>query len=349
MAAHRHLDLRFHDIDASHKLGNRMLNLDTRIDFDEVERAVGCIHQEFDRARTHIAGLAAYLQCGLAQSLPLALVEIGCGCAFDHLLVATLDRTIAFEQVEKIAVAITQYLHFDMARAADQLFKVNLVTPESSLCFTLAGTHRIHQPGFILDRAHTAPAAAPAGLQHQRIANLRRYFLDLRFIVGQRLGSRHHWDPRADRNMPRRHLVTQRAHGSRARTDEDDISFGASFGKIRIFRQEAITGMDRVNLRLLRNRDDPLPVEIGRDWPCAVTQMISFVRLEPVQRELVFLGIDGDGADAQFGCGAEDPDRNFAAVGDEKATNRFREFQTQLQFQSSIYLGLHYSCSIKCV
>ena len=59
--------------------------------------------------------------------------------------------------------------------------------------------------------------------------------------------------------------------------------------------------MDRVHALLLRDRDDALDVEIGADRSLPLADPVRFVRLETVEREAVFLGVDGDGAQAQFG------------------------------------------------
>ena len=59
--------------------------------------------------------------------------------------------------------------------------------------------------------------------------------------------------------------------------------------------------------------------EIGLDRPLALADLIGLVGLEAVQGELVLLGIDGDGRDAELGRGAEDADGDLGAVGDEQA------------------------------
>ena len=46
---------------------------------------------------------------------------------------------------------------------------------------------------------------------------------------------------------------------------------------------------------------------------------ISLVRLEAVQGEAVFVGVNGDRADAQLVAGPKDADGDFTAVGDEKS------------------------------
>ena len=47
-------DLALHQIDAGHHFRDRMLHLNARVDFDEVQVAVG-VHQEFDGARIGVA------------------------------------------------------------------------------------------------------------------------------------------------------------------------------------------------------------------------------------------------------------------------------------------------------
>ena len=98
-------DLRLHDVEAGHDLGHGVLDLDARVDLDEVEGAGVGIHQELDRAGADIVGGAADLERRLAQGRAALLVEIGGGRALDHLLVAALDGAVALEQVDQVAVA----------------------------------------------------------------------------------------------------------------------------------------------------------------------------------------------------------------------------------------------------
>ena len=77
--------------------------------------------------------------------------------------------------------------------------------------------------------------------------------------------------------------------------------------------------MDGVGLRLLRHPDDLVDGKIGFDRAFALADLIGLVRLEAMERELVLLGIDRDGGDAQFRRGPEHPDRDLGAVGHQKA------------------------------
>ena len=60
-------DLRAHQIDARHHLGDGMLHLDAGIDFNEVEIAL-FIHQEFDRSRVAVAdGFQGFAELGRSR------------------------------------------------------------------------------------------------------------------------------------------------------------------------------------------------------------------------------------------------------------------------------------------
>lgn len=137
-ATFRDPDLRLHDVNAGDHLGHGVLDLDARIDLDEVEGPISLIHQELDRAGSHVVRGRADLECRLAQRLPRGLVEIRRRRPFDHLLVAPLDRAIAFEQVEQVAVAVAEQLNLDMAGPADQFLEIDLVTTERSLRLALS-------------------------------------------------------------------------------------------------------------------------------------------------------------------------------------------------------------------
>ena len=134
-------DLRLDDVDAGDDLGHRVLDLDARIDLDEIELAGVGIHQELDRAGAAIVRRRCR-SAARSRTAPArcASVEIRRRRALDHLLVAALDRAVALEQVHEIAVGVAEDLHLDVARPAHQLFEIDLVLAEAGL--GLAPCHR---------------------------------------------------------------------------------------------------------------------------------------------------------------------------------------------------------------
>ena len=61
-------------------------------------------------------------------------------------------------------------------------------------------------------------------------------------------------------------------------------------------------------------RHDSLDVKIGLDRPLAFADQVRLVRLESMQAKPIFVRIHGDRADSQFVGGAQDADRDFAAI-----------------------------------
>ena len=183
-----------------------MLDLDARVDLDEVEAARVGVHQELDRAGADIVGGAADLERGLAQGRAAFLVEVGSGRALDHLLVPALDRAVALEQVDQVAVGVAQELDLDVPRAADQLLEVDLVLPKAALASRLAvGTASRSCSSRSIGRIRAA--AAPGGLEHHRVADLGREPADSRQVVRQGIGRGHDRGAHRDRKVARRHLV----------------------------------------------------------------------------------------------------------------------------------------------
>src|SRR5208282_4006734 len=99
----------------------------------------------------------------------------------------------------------------------------------------------------------------------------------------------------------------------RSRPNELDVARLANFREAGIFRQQAITGMDRVHIRDFRRADHRRNVEI------ALRQLRRpyadrFVRKAHVQRVPVRLAINRHRADAQLLACADHTQSNFAAI-----------------------------------
>ncbi len=166
-----------------------------------------------------------------------------------------------------VAVRVAEHLHLDMAGALDQLFEIDLVLAEGGLGLALALGHLAQQVGLGADGAHAAPAAAPGGLQHHRIADLGGQLLDRLHVVRQRIGRRDDRHADLDGQVARRDLVAEPAHRLRLRADEGDAGLGAGIGEFRAFRQQPVAGMDGVGARQLGDADHLLDRQIALDRP----------------------------------------------------------------------------------
>ena len=68
-----HVDLRLDDVDAGHLLGDGVLDLDARIDLDEVEAPGRGVLQELHRAGADVVGRRGDLQRVAAELVALRL------------------------------------------------------------------------------------------------------------------------------------------------------------------------------------------------------------------------------------------------------------------------------------
>ena len=309
-------DLRLDDIDAGDLLGDRVLDLNPRVDLDEVEAALIHVHQELDRAGAEISDVTGETQRRLAQLASLGVVQVRRRRPLDHLLVTALDRTVAFEEMDDVAVFIPEDLHLDVTGPADEPLEVDLVAAKRGLRLAPAGLDLPRQVGFALDLAHAPAAAAPTGLQHQRIADGSGEFLDFGLIIWQLSCRRHHRHTGFLGQPARRNLVPQRPHGLGRGPDEDQPGRRAGLGELRFFGQETVTGMDRVGARQLSHTQHLIDRQIGLHRPQPDADPVALVRLEAVERQLVLLGVNGDRRDAGLGRRPHHADRDFTAIRD---------------------------------
>ncbi len=98
-------DLPFHEIDARHRLGDRMLHLQAGVHLEEIGLVVARLHDELDRAGTAVADRPAKPQGAVVELVANLLREVRRRRLLEDLLVVALDRAVALEQVHQVAVA----------------------------------------------------------------------------------------------------------------------------------------------------------------------------------------------------------------------------------------------------
>ena len=138
-----------------------------------------------------------------------------------------------------------------------------------------------------------------------------------------------------------RQLVAELFEHLDARADEDDAGvLCRPAAKLRVLRQEAVAGMDRVDLVLAGQGDDAVDIEVGPQRFAGRADAVGFVRLEAVQGEAILMGVDGDRADAELMGGAKDANGDLAAIGDQQLANRLRRRNGggALRHVASLYL-----------
>ena len=100
------------------------------------------------------------------------------------------------------------------------------------------------------------------------------------------------------------------------RSDELDVAGFGDFGEVGVFRQQAVAGMDGVHVGDFRRADHRRDIEITlRQLRRADAN--GFVGEADVQRIAVGLAVNRDRADAQLLAGADHPQGNLSAIGDQ--------------------------------
>ena len=72
--------------------------------------------------------------------------------------------------------------------------------------------------------------------------------------------------------------------------------------------------MNRIHLLFTRQSNDAVHVKVGLHGAQVFPHKVRLVGLEPVQAQPVFLGINGDSTQSEFGGGAHNADGDFTAV-----------------------------------
>src|SRR5439155_16050947 len=100
----------------------RVLHLDARVDFDEVELARVDIEEKLDRPRVDVPRLARQPQRRVADLLPDLPRQIDAGRDLDDLLMPPLNRAVALPQVHDVPVRVPEDLRLDVLGLADEAF-----------------------------------------------------------------------------------------------------------------------------------------------------------------------------------------------------------------------------------
>ena len=152
--------------------GDGMLNLNARITFNKKILAGLGRDQELDGAGIHIRSRLHKGERIGKHLLSQRGVQPRSGGHLNDLLVAQLDRTVAFVQMNDIALGVRQNLDLDMSGPRDQSFEKDGSVTECSLSFAATALKCLgHLLGPFND-AHTAPSAPGCGLEHHGIIKL---------------------------------------------------------------------------------------------------------------------------------------------------------------------------------
>ena len=253
LASLRDQDLALDNIDAGDDFRDGVLDLESGIDLDEEERAVLVVDQKLDGAGVLVADLTADRQRRLADRVAYECVDVGGRGNLDDLLVPALDRAIALVEVDQVAMLVAQKLHLDVLGAANELFEKYVRAAEGVLSLAARLVERGVQRIGAFHDPHAAAAAAQRRLDNHRVAQRLGRLMRPRAGLHRRVAAGKDGHAGLASQVPCRYLVTQQIEQLRRRTDKHDPRPRAGPGEPRVLGEEAISGVNRVNLLLLRS------------------------------------------------------------------------------------------------
>lgn len=163
-------DLFFDEVEVEEFFGHGVFYLDAGIHFHEIEVAV-FVEEEFDGAEAFVADGFACFDSGFAHLLAEFFGQYRGGGFFEEFLVASLDGTIAFAEVDDIAVLVAGDLDFDVSRLFDVFFDVEAAISEGGLSFLLCDIPLVFELVGGVDDAHAFSSTAGGGFEDDGIAN----------------------------------------------------------------------------------------------------------------------------------------------------------------------------------
>ena len=183
--------LPLHQIDAVDELGDRMLDLQPRVHFEEEEASVGIEH-ELAGAGVLVVDRLCGAHGGRAHRRAQFGRERDGGCFLDDFLMPALDRTFALAEMHGAAVRVGQHLKLDVARIAQIAFEQDGVVAERGQRFAFGRIERLVELRERFHHAHAAAAAAGAGFDQQRKTDALGFLAQRRKALIVAFVARHH-------------------------------------------------------------------------------------------------------------------------------------------------------------
>ncbi len=217
--------------------------------------------------------------------------------------------------MDQVADAVAEHLHLDVPRVHEQLLDIERGVAERGSGLHCRLADHVGQLARVSGDADPSAPAAGRRLDHHRVADGRG---DLERVLERRgsFRSRDGRHARPLREPPRLGLVAHRSDRFGRRADEDEARVLAGSGEGGVLGEEAVAGMDgvRARLRAAWSRAVDVEVAVARVRRPDADRLVG----QPdVERLLVGGRVDGDGAEAELAAGADHPDGDLAAVGDE--------------------------------
>ena len=207
-----------------------------------------------------------------------------------------LHGTVSFEEVDDVAVAVSEDLNLDVFGPGDVFFEEYGRVAESALGLALGLIKKTGQFRLLLDHSHASTAAAEGRLDDEGEADFAGGLHGLIPIGDGLIRAGQGGYANALGHGPCGRLVAHHVQKLWAGSNEGDARLGAGAGEGWVLAQESVARMDGIDPLRLGGGHDALDVQVGGDRPLALTDQVGLIGLEAVNAEPVLLRVDRHGA-----------------------------------------------------
>ena len=268
-------ELLLHKVKTCTPLRHGVLNLNTRVDFQEIEVAIWP-QQKFGRTCIDIVNSPYQVHRRRCDLLAQGWIERGRRRFLDQLLVAALYTALTFTQVHDVTIPVSNKLNFDMTGRRNGFLDIHPAITKSAPGFATSGAQSRKQVFRVTHKANTFPPTAGSGFEQQRIAYARGGLLGLCVILHVGHRPRHYGHSCRLRRTTSSSLLAHRTLNLSRRPHKNQAGVGAGIHKACIFCQETITRMNGLRACTPGYFDDGGNIQItpgGLRW----ANMVSFI------------------------------------------------------------------------
>jgi hypothetical protein len=236
--------LEFDEVEAGHRLGHGVFDLEPGIDFEEVVAGFGGgggAHEELDGGSADIGDGGAEAD-GIGHKFRAEGFVYGWGWRLlDELLVAALDGAVAFAEVEDGTVGIANDLDFDVVGVEDEALEEEPAVSETGGRLAPGAGDNRGQIVCRVEASHAAAAPTGAGLEHERETEAAGGFGHGCVVAGVVVPGGNDGNAKLFGGGTSGNLVAKEFECGRRRPNKDDAGGGAGPGEAWRFAEEAVS------------------------------------------------------------------------------------------------------------
>ena len=232
---------------------------------------------------------------------------------------AALGGAVALVQVQHVAVLVGEDLHLDVPAALDVALQQQGIVAERGGGLTACGGDRRTDLVLLAHDAHALAATTCGGLDEDREGKIA---LGGEPPISDLAQRPQHGDACLVGDLARRVLAAQGVHRVGRWADPGESRAEDGPREVRLLRQEPVAGVHGVGRTLLGGSEQGGDRQVGLGGR-GRADPYRHVGGTDVGGGAVGVRVDGDGAQSEAARGADDPQGDLAAVGDQEGSDHW--------------------------